>query len=182
MTAAPATLKKTCGSCTFCCKLFEIAAFEKPVGTWCQHCKIGSGCGIYESRPQECRDFACQWLRFEDMPDNLRPDRTKVILCIEPPGERLVARCDTATPMAWRQEPMYGFLKRYAQGGWRMQMCVYAVAGERIWLIAPNEDVDVSHLPRGVPLAITQGADGKVQVAVAPPSAQSPAAGSPAVG
>jgi len=44
----------------------EIRSLDKPAGKWCDHCAIGSGCKIYEERPQDCRDFHCGYLRLPD--------------------------------------------------------------------------------------------------------------------
>lgn len=178
MTSAPAR-PKTCGSCSLCCKVFRIEALKKPSGEWCPNCAIGRGCKIYGSHPKECQDFVCQWLKFEQMPDSFRPDRTKVVLAIEPPGEQLIARCDPASPMAWRKEPIYSFLKRYAQGamGASPDLRVYAVAGDRLWLITPNEDVDFGRVEGGVPFNLAKGADGKLKPVFDPPQPASRPAG-----
>jgi hypothetical protein len=168
VSTAPPTAR-TCGACTFCCKVFRIDALDKPADAWCPHCKVGAGCTVYASRPQECRDFACQWLDFEQLPDSFRPDRCKVVLSIEPPGAQLVARCDPANPLAWRNEPVYGFLKRYVRQAWGSSLHVYARAGPRLWLITPKEDVDLGHVETGAPLSISEGADGRVRVTVQPP-------------
>lgn len=36
----------------------DIAALDKPVGIRCPHLADDNLCGIYESRPQICRDYA----------------------------------------------------------------------------------------------------------------------------
>jgi hypothetical protein len=72
--------------------------------------------------------------------------------------------------MAWRNEPIYGFLKRYARGAVGTDLRVYAVAGDRLWLITPNEDVDFGEVPSGVPYTLTEGADGKLKVTLQPPA------------
>ena len=38
------------------------------------------GCLIYSDRPQPCRDFTCLWRDGSLLPDDLRPDLTRVIL------------------------------------------------------------------------------------------------------
>jgi hypothetical protein len=68
---------RTCGGCTLCCKLPRIAEVEKPRDVWCRHCDIGKGCKIYSDRPTVCKDFECWWLRHEEMPEELRPDRVE---------------------------------------------------------------------------------------------------------
>jgi|MDTB01.3.fsa_nt_gb hypothetical protein len=51
---------RDCGDCTLCCKLPAIKDFK--VGyKWCEHCNIGKGCNIYETRPKPCIDFNCIW-------------------------------------------------------------------------------------------------------------------------
>lgn len=78
---------RTCGTCSLCCKLpgvytlpEQTPALTKPPNQWCQHCKVGSGCGIYDNRPQPCRNFDCLWLVHPEMAEELRPDRSHVIM------------------------------------------------------------------------------------------------------
>src|SRR5712671_1135318 len=53
---------RTCGECSLCCKLLPIAVLDKQANLWCQHCKPGNGCSIYNIRPQVCTDYHCGWL------------------------------------------------------------------------------------------------------------------------
>jgi len=59
-TAQPA---RQCGSCNACCDILEVAAVDKPVNQLCKHWQTGTGCTIYDSRPQMCRSFVCAWLQ-----------------------------------------------------------------------------------------------------------------------
>jgi hypothetical protein len=54
VTEVAASLGRECGDCSMCCKLLEIADADiaKPRNQWCKHCKPGSGCTIYDTRPQ----------------------------------------------------------------------------------------------------------------------------------
>lgn len=71
--------KRKCGSCTACCKTHPIFRIEKLGGVWCEHCDIGHHCRIHTRRPEECRDFECQWLKdFGTEAD--RPDKTKIVV------------------------------------------------------------------------------------------------------
>jgi len=79
LSANPPDQPRLCGGCTACCKTHEIRALAKPPGHWCPHCRPGEGCVIYAERPEECRTFACLWLRGFG-PDRIRPDRTRVVL------------------------------------------------------------------------------------------------------
>lgn len=58
------TVVRTCGDCTLCCKVMGIEdpALSKPKDAWCQHARAKRGCGIYETRPETCRSFQCEWL------------------------------------------------------------------------------------------------------------------------
>ena len=71
--------QRECGSCTACCKTHPNEAFAKPAGVWCVNCVIGKGCGVYSSRPQECKDYICAW-RAGYFNENERPDKVHVIV------------------------------------------------------------------------------------------------------
>jgi hypothetical protein len=161
--AEMATPQRSCGPCTFCCKVMSIDELAKPVGTWCEHCTPGRGCAIYGQHPQSCRDFACQWLLEPDMPHRYRPDQSKVVLAAEGDGPRLVAHCDPANPTAWRRNPMYALLKQQARATWGTGATVVAKAGLRLWLIAPEQDIDLGEVDPRSPFKIeqTDGGTGK---------------------
>lgn len=70
-------VQNKCGSCTSCCVDLEIAEydFRKPARDTCPHLAKTSGCSIYKTRPEVCREFRCLWLDDpyageEDRPDN----------------------------------------------------------------------------------------------------------------
>jgi hypothetical protein len=165
---------KSCGSCNFCCKVMEIDELQKPFGEWCGYAKPGKGCSIYGEHPASCQAFSCQWLIEPEMPDEYRPDRTKVVLTADHDcgHDRLVANCDTNNPVAWRREPMYSLLKKQATISWGAGMIVVAKAGRRLWLITPSEDLDLGEVHERSPFLIEQLAEtGKVKVTVLPPLA-----------
>ncbi len=68
--------ERTCGGCTACCKTHAVFEIDKSPGRWCEHCNIGKGCRIYDTRPEKCREFRCEWLNGYGE----RPDRTKIVL------------------------------------------------------------------------------------------------------
>lgn len=161
---------RSCGSCTLCCKLMLIEVLEKPIGQWCVHCDVGKGCKVYEVRPEPCRAFRCGWLKDPSLPDSLRPDRSKVILDQDADGRRFIARCDASNALAWKKEPLYSWLKALARVAWKNGDTVMASAYPRVWLIAPDEDIDLGPVPQGSGFDIRQGADGKVRVTILPPA------------
>lgn len=76
-----------CEDCTGCCTVFEVKEVSKAFGEPCKHLGrtlFGSGCTIYEDRPDACRHYVCLWLdatrRSLPFPDKMRPDQTKVVL------------------------------------------------------------------------------------------------------
>lgn len=68
---------RQCGNCTACCEILEIPTIEKPAHQKCENlCK--RGCGIYETRPSECRSFQCIWTEgFAG--DSQRPDKSGIM-------------------------------------------------------------------------------------------------------
>lgn len=155
---------KSCGPCGLCCKVFAVEELAKPMGAPCRH--FGAGCTIYADRPASCRSFECVWLMDPEMPHRFRPDQTKVVLDQDAQGERLIARCDPANPMAWRRNPMHGALRDYAAKTWRTGKLVLAVAGRRTWVITPHADIDLGEVDPNSNLKVVEGAVGEVSVTV----------------
>lgn len=73
---------RKCGACTACCKelTVETDALRKVQGVLCMHCTPGTGCGIYQQRPEICRTWFCQWRRYAWLDDEWRPDRSQLLL------------------------------------------------------------------------------------------------------
>src|SRR5205814_3680651 len=69
---------RKCGECTACCKTHGVGEIQKPGGTWCEHCQIGKGCGIYATRPTSCQQYRCVWLAGFGL-DEHRPDKKKIV-------------------------------------------------------------------------------------------------------
>lgn len=105
-----------CDRCSMCCKLIQIAepTLKKPANVWCTHC-TKPGCGIYESRPKACVDYACVWLQSQSeeysLPESFRPDRCKVIIDITMDGEFAICRVDPNYPHALSDPDMKLWLK-----------------------------------------------------------------------
>jgi hypothetical protein len=94
-----------CDGCTACCVFPAIpkgeftscgvpALRDKPFNKECGYCD-GSGCSIYDSRPEVCRGYVCAY-RMGILSDN--PKVSKVACAVEPSAERmlgwvLVAQC-----------------------------------------------------------------------------------------
>src|SRR6266700_8447737 len=73
---------RACGSCTLCCKVIAVDDFAKPPGVWCTHCVRHKGCGIYETRPTDCRTFFCEWMLTTSLGADWKPERAKFALAM----------------------------------------------------------------------------------------------------
>lgn len=80
-----------------------VPQLDKPRGAWCQHCHIGVGCKIYEARPEVCRGYPCLWNMQHKLPDDLRPDRIKVVFESLTSSRTCLAIVDPDQPDAWRK-------------------------------------------------------------------------------
>ncbi len=163
-----APLPRSCGSCSLCCKVMRIDELDKPMGAWCRHFKAGVGCGIHGSHPQPCRVFQCMWLISPTMPDQVRPDRSKVVITLEDGGAHIIARADPADPGAWRREPIHGQLRRWATDSWFKGRTIWAMVDRRTWLIAPDRDIDLGETDDHAITTYQQAPDGTISVTILP--------------
>jgi hypothetical protein len=156
--------ERQCGSCTLCCKVMTIQELAKPAGQWCPHCAIGKGCGIYEDRPESCRLFKCVWLVDPTMPDELKPEKSKVVVFVPIGGRRMVALCDPTSPLAWMKEPFYSGLKQMARKAASEGKSVMAFAGERHWVVGPVDDIDLGEVDPNVTVKVGYQPNGRLNV------------------
>ena len=87
---------RACGGCSVCCTVKPINTPElvKAPGVACQHCLASGGCGVYDTRFPVCREYRCAWKILGWIPEQLRPDRSGVLIDIvesEVPGHELEA-------------------------------------------------------------------------------------------
>jgi hypothetical protein len=113
-----------CGTCTACCRVFEIPEIKKAAGTWCEHCAIGRGCTIYEDRPQMCAEFSCLWLMSQQREDprerfspELRPDKCKVVFSPSTNEAIIAATTMPGAPLAWERRDVMGVIRNIVSGG-----------------------------------------------------------------
>lgn len=117
---------RSCDGCSACCKVMHVLELNKPANQWCEHCAVWKGCLIYNERPTSCREFACLYLQDEQMPEELRPDRSKVVLSINRDETALVAYVDPRQEEAYKRGPMGRFLERVST-----QLPVIVVCGDK---------------------------------------------------
>ena len=113
-----------CGTCTACCRIFEIPELAKPAGKWCEHCEIGRGCTIYATRPEVCREFECLWLLSQQRDDprehlapELRPDRCKVVFSPSTNDRVMAATTMPGAPTAWQRPDVMAIINRMTSQG-----------------------------------------------------------------
>jgi hypothetical protein len=138
LAAAPG---RSCGTCTLCCKVFEVPVLQKPAGAWCEHCRPGAGCGIHEARPQHCRIFFCLWMSDPTMPDEWKPEKSKIVLTLFPGNGFIYAQVDPGSPQAWRKAPFYDRLRAIAGQLINQGRHVVVFVNDAATLIMPDEAV-----------------------------------------
>ena len=140
---------RACGTCTLCCKVYDVPSLEKPAGTWCRHCKPGRGCGIHETRPQHCRSFYCLWMTQAWLGPEWKPDRSKMVLSVDPVTSFLFVQVDPGAANAWRGDPYYRNLKQWAAGAVTRQRHVVVFLNKSATVILPDRDVPLGVLGPG---------------------------------
>lgn len=162
----PGTLPdRLCGSCVSCCSFFAIPALAKPAGKLCDHSMAGGGCDRYDTRPSACRIFFCAWRCWDKVPLDWRPDRTGFILGGQlARGRFLSVTIDPARPGAWRMLDYYRQLKQWAIEAAAIGSQVAIFEGSRVFIIQPNEDLDLGEIsPEEVLIAEqVMGPDGPI--------------------
>jgi hypothetical protein len=124
--------RRDCGGCTLCCKLVAVPALDKPQGKWCQHCQIGKGCAIQgqPERPEACAIFDCLWLQGYGT-EEMRPDKSKVVMASTSDAKSLVLHVDPARPDAYRTPAFDRLIDVMIEGGGR----VFIVTGDKRTMI-----------------------------------------------
>lgn len=136
---------RECGSCTLCCKVFDIPWLDKPkpAGKWCSHCKPGAGCSIWETIPQKCGEFYCLWRKEAQLGDDWRPDKAGFVIGHESANLPFSVKVDPGRADAWRKEPYITGLRNAAASAIAHQNVVVVIVGTRQWILLPDGDVPV---------------------------------------
>jgi uncharacterized protein len=98
--------ERPCSECRLCCKLFPVPLLQKPAGAWCRH-SCAAGCAIHSDnaakeansaegdspvladpragtvpsrQPEVCRQYDCYWRDHDELPEQWRPDRIRVVV------------------------------------------------------------------------------------------------------
>ena len=138
---------RSCKGCTLCCKVLAISELEKPRATWCTHCDVTAGCKIHGAHPAECRDFYCGYLTNAALDERWAPTRSKMVLAYdEVHAPRLSVHVDPARPDAWRKEPYYSQIKRWAIAAAAHRGQVIVWQGRSTVAVLPDRDKDLGEV------------------------------------
>lgn len=129
-----------------CCKVYQIATLGKPEGRWCTYCAIGQGCRIYDNRPSQCREFLCIWLQDDGLPQEWKPEISKMVLSVHPSTGFIYAQVDPGTPLAWRKEPYFSQLKTLAEQLLMDRRHVLVFVNRDATLIMPTGPVPIGQM------------------------------------
>ena len=134
---------RSCGSCTLCCKLLEIAELEKPVNRWCDLCDVGKGCRAYDDRPLSCRSFHCGYLVLPQLDGAWYPAAARLVVCVDPDVKKIFIAVNPDRPLAWRREPFYSRIKLWARDAAQARGQVIVCLGQKQIVVLPDREVDL---------------------------------------
>jgi hypothetical protein len=162
-------VSRSCGTCTLCCKVYDVPVLAKPEGKWCSHCSPGKGCGIWQSRPAFCREFQCLWISDQSFSAEWKPEIAKFVMNIQDGGDQLVVMVDPGQRQAWKREPYHSSFKAMADQLWaEKRMTVVVFDGISKTLVLPEEDVVLGGVREDVRYSVsTVGVAGKRLFSVA---------------
>ena len=96
------------------------------------HCNARAGCRIYETRPEPCRSFYCGYRRIADLDERWKPSHAKFLINFETAANRIVLHVDADRPGAWRAEPYFSTIRRWAGPAWNEgRLVLVGKAGSR---------------------------------------------------
>lgn len=80
-------MSRSCGDCTRCCEghlYADVKGHIMSPGNPCPILQIGKGCSDYENRPENpCRTFNCQWISNPQVPEDLYPKTSGVLITVQ---------------------------------------------------------------------------------------------------
>lgn len=145
---------RSCGTCTMCCKVYSIKELGKPAGKWCAHRVQAVGCTIYAARPRSCREFFCSWLVDPNLGPEWKPEVCRFVLSADAFHRAILVTADPGRPLAWKQPPYYGVLRRFSEVFFRIGQKVLVSLNGHITVVLPDRDVPLGVLAPAQEIAI----------------------------
>lgn len=124
----------------------SIDELEKPRQQWCEHCDIGVGCKIYESKPASCSGFYCGYLLNAPIGEEWRPDACKMVLHYEPFANRIVVHVDSGRRDVWLKEPHYSQIKEWAERAAENEGQVIVWQGLDAIAVLPDREINLGRV------------------------------------
>ena len=121
-----------------CCKLLEVVALKKPSQKWCPDCAIGQGCRIYETRPDECRDFYCGWMIDKSIPAHWAPKHSRMVIAFNPRQNQVMIHVDGDRVDTWHKPPYVDDLHVWAKRAMAEGRVLLLRAGRDVWALLPD--------------------------------------------
>lgn len=157
---------RACGTCTLCCKVYDVPATESPAGAWCRHCRPGQGCGVWPTRPDACREFFCNWITQEWLGPEWKPEHSKIVFTMDAKTGFLQFQVDPGSPNAWKRPPFYGHIKRWAVEALQRGRYTLIFVNKSATLVLPDREEALGALGPNDRLTVGAGADGRLAVEV----------------
>ena len=154
-----------------CCKLYDVPAVPKKAGAWCPHCAVGRGCKIYDERPDLCREFVCLWIQDAGLPEDWKPEKSKMVATVSSQTGFVHVRCDPSSPNVWRRDPHHSYLRGWSRQLLERRSHLLVFVGEQAHLIMPEQDVPLGKMSPETSFAVkrTFGSQGVAyEVTLAP--------------
>jgi hypothetical protein len=137
---------RDCGTCTLCCKVFDVPSLGKAAGKWCSHCTPGKGCGIHETRPQHCRSFFCFWMTENWLGPEWKPETAKFVITIDPVSRYMLVQVDPGQPRAWQQQPYLNQFRDWARALLPEDRLIVVFVNKNATVVTPNGEVSLGIL------------------------------------
>jgi hypothetical protein len=157
--AQPRTVRD-CDGCTLCCKVMEVQEIAKPGGQWCQHCTTGVGCGIYAARPRACSAYVCGYLTISELGPEWKPATSRLVLPATVLDGSIIIQVDPARPDAWKKQPYYAELQKWAERALAHNQRVVVYAARRSIVILPDHAADLGDVRPEELIVILSGTNG----------------------
>ncbi len=148
---------RECGTCSLCCKLFEITELSKPFGKWCPNCNVGVGCRIYGQHPISCQTFRCGYLAAL-VPEEWKPSKSHMVITFVKDLEYPVVHVDPNYPGAWRKEPFHSQIRQWATDAAKVDGMVLVSINGQYTVVFPVGEQHVGVVPPGKVIATGQRA------------------------
>jgi hypothetical protein len=154
--------QRDCDGCTLCCKVMNVPELEKPAGTWCRHCAVGTGCGIHAARPEVCRQFYCMYITNRNLGPDWKPSDAKFVVSHDAGGQRISVYVDIQRPESWRREPYLSTFRAWAEIGARTGGQVVVFVARHAFVVVPDRIVDLGEVAQDdlILTAVTKTAQG----------------------